>query len=152
MKRSVVAACTVAVLIAGPATAVEPEPGARVGSGPAEIAAALAESGYTIRKYEAKGRRLEVRAVRDGRRVAFQVDAATGTVVAVGPGPDAGLSAWGGPDDESIRAALRQQGYAIVKVERKRREIEVYADRDGRRWELKIDPRTGDVLRIEAED
>lgn len=42
-------------------------------------------------------------------------------------------------------------GYRIVKYERERGRIEVYADRDGRRWELKIDPRDGRIVEVEAE-
>ena len=55
-------------------------------------------------------------------------------------------------DDSKIRSNLSAQGYKIVKYEREHGKIEVYAIKDGRRWELKIDPRTGKVLRIESED
>lgn len=81
---------------------------------------------------------------------------AAGTAAILGAGPtfaaEPEIGVRLGTTVPEIAAALRTQGYEIVKHERKRREIEVYADRDGRRWELKIDPLTGTLLRIEEED
>ena len=54
--------------------------------------------------------------------------------------------------DDAIRTALDAQGYDVVKYERKQREIEVYAKRDGRLWELKLDPVTGELRSAEQED
>ncbi len=152
MKRSMVAAGAVAILCAGPALAVEPELGARLGTSAAEIAAALAESGYVMTKYEREGDRIEVYAVRDDHRTEARIDAATGAVVATESRRRGGPWPLPAPDDDRIRAALEKQGYEVVTYERQRRRIEVYANRDGRRWELELDPRTGDVLRVEEED
>ncbi len=76
--RSIAAAALIAV--AAPALAVEPVPGALLGTDPAAIAAALQDSGWTIREIEREKGRIEVKAQRDGRRLEVYVDAATGAV------------------------------------------------------------------------
>jgi predicted fused transcriptional regulator/phosphomethylpyrimidine kinase len=51
-----------------------------------------------------------------------------------------------------IVAALAAEGYEVTKYERERREIEVEATRDGRRWEMKIDPQSGEIVRLKQDD
>ena len=51
-----------------------------------------------------------------------------------------------------IVAALATEGYEVTKYERERREIEVEATRDGRRWEMKIDPQSGEIVRLKQDD
>lgn len=151
MTRAFIAACTAAVLTAGTALAVEPEVGAGLGTSASEISQALGESGYDMTKYEREADRIEVHAVKGDQRIEVKVDATTGTVIAResrqrrGPTPRPGVA------DDQIRTSLEEQGYEILKYERERGEIEVYALREGRRWELKLDPRTGEVLRVEEE-
>jgi len=147
MLRSTLAIAGLAgLLLAGPASALEPELGAVLGTNAASIAAALKDSGYDMTKFEQKGSQIEVYAVKDDRRVEMKLDAATGAVVAAdsrmrrGPDPRPGM------DDEAIRNGLRDQGYSIEQYEREHGEIEAYATKDGARWKLKIDPRSGEIL------
>lgn len=51
--------------------------------------------------------------------------------------------------DADIRTMLEQQGYRIVKIERERNKVEVYAKKDGRRWEIEMDSRSGRILELE---
>lgn len=155
MKTSRVLGLT-AALLAIPALAVEPTPGAALGTDAAEIARALAESGYEMSKYEREGDRIEVYAVRRGERTEVYVDARTGRVVKIesesGSGGSSEVRTVPTTDDGQIRTALAARGYDVVEIERKRHEIEVYANRDGRRWELELDPVTGDIRSVKAED
>ena len=57
-----------------------------------------------------------------------------------------------GTDAGAITAALTERGYTLREYERDDGYIEVKAIKDGRRWELKIDPKTGEVSRVEADD
>jgi hypothetical protein len=47
---------------------------------------------------------------------------------------------------------LAAQGYAVTAYKRERGEVEVEATKDGRRWELEVDPRSGEIREIEAEE
>jgi len=73
---------------------------------------------------------------------------AAGTALAanLAPGVKLGTSA------QEISSALAAQGYEILKYEREDDEIEVYVLKDGRRFELEIDPTTGQILEVEDED
>ena len=51
-----------------------------------------------------------------------------------------------------IRQQLQSQGYQVGKVETDDDYLEVYATYEGKRYEIKIDPQTGKVIRIEHED
>lgn len=62
------------------------------------------------------------------------------------------LGATLGTDAATIEKALAEDGYALGKFEREHGRIEVYATRDGRRLEIKIDPATGQVIRVEDDD
>lgn len=53
--------------------------------------------------------------------------------------------------DDEIRARLATEGYAVRRLERERGKIEVKAIRDGRTWELYIDPVDGRILKIEED-
>ena len=164
------AALALALAAAAPAAAAEPEIGARLGTEVDAIAAALAEDGWEMIKYEREAGRLEVYAVKEDRRVEARLDPATGEVVALeayarrgarigapnggdgprAPGGDDALRAPGG--DDALRARLDADGYAIRKFERERGRIEVYAEKDGRLHEIDADARTGEILKIEEED
>lgn len=152
MKRVFITAAVATALIPAAALALEPTLGAVLGKTPSEISANLEESGYDVTRFEAAGARVALTAVKEDRRVEVYVDKATGEVVGVeqyarrGPWPLLGSS------DQEIRQSLEAEGYEIRKYERERGRIEVYADRDGRRWEIKIDARDGRVLKVEEED
>jgi hypothetical protein len=74
------AAGLAAALAATAAAAVEPAPGARLGTDAAAVAESLAADGWTLTKYEREGRSLEVYAEKDGRRVEMKLDPDTGVV------------------------------------------------------------------------
>ncbi|MEL6773128.1 MAG: PepSY domain-containing protein [Pseudomonadota bacterium] len=152
MTRTIFTAALLAALTAPAAFAMEPVEGAMLGTEPSEISAALGESGYTMTRYERERGRIELTAVKEARRVEVYLDPASGAVTRVEEYRRGGSWPLPGADDGEIRAGLEADGYEIVKYERERGRIEVYADRDGRRWELKIDPRDGRIVEVEAED
>ncbi|MCR9072899.1 MAG: PepSY domain-containing protein [Alphaproteobacteria bacterium] len=57
-----------------------------------------------------------------------------------------------GTTAEEITTALAADGYTVRKYEREHGYIEVKADRDGRRYEIKVDSNTGAVTAIELDD
>ncbi len=119
---------------------------------PGEITAALAAEGYEITRFETAGGRIDVTAIRDGGRVDLTLDAANGEVIALSDGQRRGTPDRPGVSDQAIRARLEAEGYTITKFEGERGEIEVYATRAGAPFEIKIDPRSGEIRRIEGED
>lgn len=152
MKHKILLPFVLAASLAGTAFAMEPTLGAKLGTSIADIESALAADGYEMTRFDKEGARIEVYAVKGDVRHEIYVDANTGEVVKVeqiarrGPSPLPGVS------DEAIRSRLSAEGYQVTKYERERGEIEVYANKDGRQWELKIEPGTGKTLKIEAED
>jgi hypothetical protein len=57
-----------------------------------------------------------------------------------------------GTDLESVSAALSEQGYDVLEIEIEDGLIEAkVSDADGI-WEVEVDPSTGAVLSVEAED
>lgn len=164
MTRFATAILCAAALSTGSALAVEPSPGVRLGTSLAEIEQALAKEGYELRAFEREDDRFEVRAVRDDRRLELRVDPESGEVLRVetrlrrgAEGRDDDMRRRGaenraGMSDAAIRAGLEADGYVVREYERERGRVEVEALRDGRRVELHVDPRTGDVLRSERDD
>lgn len=57
-----------------------------------------------------------------------------------------------GTTAEEITTALAADGYTVRKYEREHGYIEVKADRDGRRYEIEVDRKTGTVTAIELDD
>ena len=57
-----------------------------------------------------------------------------------------------GTDAPKITAALAERGYTVREYEHDDGYIEVKVLKDGRRWEVKVDPKTGEIIRVEAED
>lgn len=152
MNRTIILPAAVTIMLAGAAFAVEPTLGAQLGTSVNNISSALSADGYAMTKFEKEGNRIEVYAVKGGTRYEVYIDATTGEVTRVEMTSRRGPSPLPGVNDEEIRASLLSQGYEVTKYERERGEIEVYANKDGRRWELKINPRTGNILSLEAED
>lgn len=72
-----------ATLFATAALAVEPVPGAMLGTADSEIAAALGDDGYALHYVEREHGKIEVKATKDGRRYEIKIDAKTGKVYAV---------------------------------------------------------------------
>lgn len=151
MTRILLAPAIVAALVL-PAAAVEPEMGARLGTTLDEISAALAADGYALTEFERDNGRIELTVIKEARRIEAYVDAATGEVTRVDSRSRGGPWPLPGVNDAELRARLAAEGYEIVKYERERREIEVKATREGRRWELEIDPRDGRTVKVEEDD
>ncbi len=152
MKRHVLLPATLSVLLAGAAFAVEPTLGAKLGTSIEDISAALSADGYELTKYQREGNRIEVYAVKGDARHELYVDVTTGDVTKIETVARRGPDTLPGVSDDQIRTSLQALGYDVTGFERERGEIEVYATKDGRRWELKIDPRTGGIRKSEAED
>lgn len=53
---------------------------------------------------------------------------------------------------DEIQAQLEAQGYDVQRLKHDDHYIEAYATRDGRKWEIKVSPTDGQILKIEAED
>lgn len=152
MTRTILGAALVSVLAVPAALAVEPALSARLGTTPGEISAALGESGYEMTRYERESGRIELTAVKEGRRVEVYLDPDTGQVSRIDESVRRGPWPLRGVGDTEVRSRLEADGYRITKYERERGRIEVYADRGGQRWELKIDPRDGRIVEVEEED
>lgn len=110
MTRPFVAA---ALLAAPAALAVEPVAGARLGTEPGEISAALAGSGYAMTTFERERARIEVTATREDRRVGAYLDPESGTVSRVETRTRRGPRPLPGAEDAEIRARLEADGYRI---------------------------------------
>ena len=152
MKRNILFPATLAVMLAGATFAAEPTLGAKLGTSMQDISAALSVDGYEMTKFDKKGNRIEVYAVKGDTRHEVYINATTGEVTKVEMSARRGPSPLPGVSDDEIRASLLAQEYEVTKYERERGQIEVYANKDGRRWELKIDPQTATILSAEAED
>jgi TusA-related sulfurtransferase len=152
MKRTTLLPSALALALAGAAFAAEPEMGAQLGTTIEDISASLSADGYELTKFEKEGNRIEVYAVKGDTRHELYIDALSGEVTKLEMTARGGPSSLPGASDQDIRASLLEQGYEVTKFERERGQIEVYANKDGRRWELKIDPKTGNILSTEAED
>lgn len=151
MRIPLIATTLAAALAAGNAFAAEPTVGARLGTDLTEIATALTAESYDITRYEARADRIAVTAVRQDSRLEITIDPATGNVVALAAGGRFGAPDRPGVDDDAVRTMLAAEGYEITKYERERGEIEVYARRDGKLWEIEVDPLTGRVTKVEEE-
>jgi len=57
-----------------------------------------------------------------------------------------------GKTTEDITASLTAQGYEVRKVKPEHGMLEAYAMKDGKRYELYVDPATGNVAKVKAED
>lgn len=152
MKRYIILPAALTMTLAGAAFAVEPTLGAKLGTTIDDISTAIAADGYEMTKYEKEGNRIEIYAIKDGTRHEVDVDATTGEVIKVEMSARRGPAPLPGKSDEAIRTLLKDQGYDVTEYERERGEVEVYANKDGRRWELKINPQTGNIMSVEAED
>jgi hypothetical protein len=150
MFRPFVITLAGAGLVAGAAAAAEPIVGATLGTDSARIATALSAEGYGIARYERLPDGISVAAVKEDRRLELALDPATGAVIGLSEYARSGPER-PGVDDAAVHAMLAEQGYTVTSYERKRGKIEVYATKDGRRWELKIDPRSGRIREAEEE-
>jgi len=56
------------------------------------------------------------------------------------------------PMQKEFRQNLEKQGYKILKFKNDDDGIEVYANKNGNRWELTLDPNTGRIVKAERDD
>ncbi|MDF0601088.1 PepSY domain-containing protein [Psychromarinibacter sp. C21-152] len=151
MSTRTLAALAALGLTAGAASAADPTLGTTLGTDAGAIADALTAEAYEMTRYTVTGDRIDVTAIRDDARLDLVVDATTGEVIGLQAGLRRGAPDRAGLDDAAIREMIAAEGYQITRYERERGEIEIYATRDGRRWELKVDPLTGHILRSEGD-
>lgn len=57
-----------------------------------------------------------------------------------------------GKTSEEIAASLASQGYEVRKVKPEDGLMEAYALKDGKRYEIYVDPATGKVTKVKEED
>ena len=89
-----------------------------------------------------------IRALVTGIAFAMAVAAPLGLAVAA---PDLTGSNIGKTADE-ITASLTSQGYEVKKVKPEDGLLEAYALKDGKRYEVYVDPATGKVAKVKEED
>jgi hypothetical protein len=146
--------------LATAAIAVTPEKGAVLGTDAIAISTALAEDGYELTHYSRAAALIKVTAVKENQKHMILVSPRDGSVISLKSGAMASANssddthrtntAQGVPAD--LAEKLAAQGYELRRVKNEGYELEAYALRDGRMWELKLDPATGTILRVEAED
>jgi hypothetical protein len=149
MKRTMsIAAALVAV--AAPALAM-PSIGDLIGTTLNDAQAALSEQGLTMTEYDLDDGRIEITAHDDGTRVELYLDPATGAVTRIEQYARRAAGAQAGVETQAALDALIAEGWEILGFERGPREFEVYASRDGVRYELSLDPATGAVREQERD-
>lgn len=81
--------------------------------------------------------------------------AAAGALLAVPAGvaiAEISQGSYSGKTAQEIRQHLESQGYQVGKIESDDGYLEAYAVLSGKRYEIKVNPSTGKVIRIELED
>lgn len=149
MHRTFLAAAALTAL-AAPAVAM-PAIGDVVGKTLAEAAATLDEQGLTMTEYDLDEGRIEITAHDDTQRVELYLDPETGAVTQMEIYARRGNGARAGVETQAALDALTADGWEVISYERERREFEVYARRDGDRYELRLDPATGEIREMERE-
>lgn len=163
--RILLLAAAASAALTGAAWAGDLAPGMTLGTERDAIAAALAKEGYALVRVERDHGRIEAKAERDGRRYEVKIDARSGNILYVeekadgsarssGAAADTGLKPGMtlGTEREAIVAALAKEGYSVIRIKREHGRIEAKAERDGRRYEVKIDGWSGQILRVKEDD
>jgi len=149
------ASLAAAGLAASSAFAVAPDEDAVLGTDAATISVALAQDGYAVTHYAQAPAVIRITADHNGTRHRILVSPRDGTVISTQALTAGFLPSAASPataNAPNLAMTLAAQGYDLRRVKHEGHELEVYALRDGRLWELKLDPATGDILRIEAKD
>lgn len=149
MKRTLLTTAAL-IALAAPALAL-PGIGDVIGTTLAEAGTALSAQGLTMTEYDVDDGRIEITAHDDAQRVELNLDPATGAVTRMSIYARRAAGAEAGVETQAALDALTAQGWEILGYEREAREFEVYASRDGVRYELRLDPATGNVLETERE-
>lgn len=144
-------ATLVAAGLAAAAIGATAEKGTILGTDVAAISSALTQDGLELVRYDRTADRIRVVATRNGERHLIQISVVDGSVIdhqaaSTVPASDPVFP------PEALAEKLAAQGYELRRAEIERNKLEVYATRDGRLWELKLDPATGAILTVEAED
>lgn len=80
---------------------------------------------------------------------------ALGAILAVPAGlaaADVSQGSYSGKTAAEIRQQLEAQGYQVRKIDADDGYLEAHAVLNDRRYEIKVDPQTGKVIRIELDD
>lgn len=163
--RTLLLAAAASAALTGAAWAGDLAPGMTPGTERDAIAAALAKEGYSVTRIKREHDRIEAKAEREGRRYEVKIDGRSGNILYVedkadgfarstGAAADAGLKPGTtlGTERDAIVAALAKEGYSVIRIKREHGRIEAKAERDGRRYEIKIDGWSGQVLRVKEDD
>lgn len=57
-----------------------------------------------------------------------------------------------GKSADEVKSSLNAQGYEVRKIENEDGKIEAYALKDGKKFEIYVDPASGNVTEVKAED
>jgi len=57
-----------------------------------------------------------------------------------------------GKSADEVKSTLTAQGYEVRKIENEDGKIEAYALKDGKKFEIYVDPASGNVTEVKAED
>ena len=149
MKRTMSLAA-VLFATAAPVLAM-PSIGDVLGTTLTDTTAALAQQGLTMTEYDLDDGRIEVTAHDDATRVELYLDPTTGAVTRIEQYARRAAGAEAGVETQAALDALIAEGWDVLGCEREARDFEVYASRDGVRYELTLDPATGAVLETERD-
>ncbi|WP_282605538.1 PepSY domain-containing protein [Pelagibius sp. Alg239-R121] len=64
----------------------------------------------------------------------------------------ASQGSYAGKSGDEITKSLEEQGYEVRKIETEDGYLEAYALLDGKRFEIYVDPKTGNIIKIEQDD
>jgi hypothetical protein len=64
----------------------------------------------------------------------------------------ASKGSYAGKSKDEITNSLEQQGYKVRKVESEEGNLEAYAILEGKRYEIYVDPQTGNIVKIKEND
>lgn len=150
-------ALTLAAFIgmAGMAHALTPDKDDVLGTDAMTIGQALSEQGYELTRFNLAPALIKVTATKDGQRHLMLISPRDGIVISHKTGAARSTqpvtAPWISPIP-GLAAKLAEQGYEVKRIKDEGYELESYAMRDGKLWELKLDPTTGAILKAEIED
>ena len=59
---------------------------------------------------------------------------------------------YAGKSEKEITSLLQNQGYEVREIEQEDDLLEAYAMKDGVRFEIYVDPKTGNIVKVEEDD
>ncbi|MDU8927625.1 PepSY domain-containing protein [Alisedimentitalea sp. MJ-SS2] len=141
--------------MAGMAHALTPDKGDILGFDAVSIGQALADQGYELTRFHRAPALIHVTATKGGQRHLMLISPRDGSVISHKTGASRSFQPITTPRISAVPGLaekLAEQGYEVKRIKDEGYELEAYALRDGQLWELKLDPATGAILSVEAED